>query len=150
MSHLLLFSLLVLLQATPVSRWLEVVLMDAENRPIPAQPMRLEILSPTVRQTCQTDAAGTCTFRFESDEEFVRGRVIVPGRGVRPVIWRGPSLTLPISVNANNVLSIPIDFVEEDALNLPYEKRCFFLYALTREHRHSRPLCYSSCSLLYI
>lgn len=101
------------------TRTLTVMLTDNEGDPIVDQQIQARFMQPMSMIGCRTDEDGICVVQIESDEEFVRGQVMVVGRGIRPFIWRGESLDLFLKTDENDLIVISTDFLPTPTSDAP-------------------------------
>ena len=98
------------MQVDSAERELRLHLIDDAGVPLPAQLVRLRIYQPHLNMECVTDREGGCVFLFSAEPDLIRGQLTIVGHGIRPVIWRGNSLHLPLELQADGLLDLPIDY----------------------------------------
>lgn len=98
-------------EPTPSIRYLFLTLETQNGDPIQGQEIQARFINPLQMIPCETDENGACTIELESDEDIISGQLMIVGRGIRPVTWQGESLTLPLAVDAQGLITIPLDFL---------------------------------------
>jgi hypothetical protein len=98
-----------LLQDELQPRSVVVIISNADGSPAAGVGMELAVRVPLTRIQCTTDEAGRCELAFGSDEILVNGNLIIRGAGRHVVLFKGPSVEIPIRLTESGLIDIPID-----------------------------------------
>ncbi|MGB0386422.1 MAG: hypothetical protein ACPGWR_16550 [Ardenticatenaceae bacterium] len=109
MSYLLILFLL--MQTT--SAQVTVTLLNDQEAPAVSETIELVNEQRQTIGSCVTSANGRCTITVEEvpadPSGFIRGAVVVSGRGQRPVIWPGGPLQITIILDSAGQIFVPSD-----------------------------------------
>ena len=101
---------------TPVgtnSGRVQLQLLDAFRQPVGGARATFVSEAQEPLAQCTTDGAGRCTLLLESAPAdasgFIRGAVVVEGRGRKPLIWPGGEIEIELVLNPAGQLDIPRD-----------------------------------------
>lgn len=86
--------------------------VDANGNPLRGVQAELTVRKPVTRVECSTDSEGRCALIFNSDENLVQGIILLKGSGRQSVIFKGPSVTVPMQLSETGVLNSVLDIHE--------------------------------------
>jgi hypothetical protein len=111
-----------LLQDELQPRSVVVIISNADGSPAAGVGMELAVRVPLTRIQCTTDEAGRCELAFGSDEILVNGNLIIRGAGRHVVLFKGPSVEIPIRLTESGLIDIPIDLHSDYPTRTPAQE----------------------------
>jgi hypothetical protein len=100
-------------QAQTATGQINVSVRDGHNQPVAGQVVQFRAERGNVSAACTTNAAGHCTITLTTAPAdpagFIRGTLDAPDRGSRPLIWPAGRIDVPLHLNAEGRLEMPLD-----------------------------------------